>query len=168
MWNRHTKKGEVLPWYRAPDYKGKMTEAEKQSLNSFRAQEKHPTATSDDLPEEGQLYISRLELDLSHRKQDKLTGRALAVSLAGAALLCISYFGLPFSEPWSYLLGAALLIGPWLVYRYEWNKNVEKFLPRELEPGTLSATDEGLRHEWEANYIADTRMQEREKRGRLI
>jgi hypothetical protein len=33
---------ERLPWYRAPDYSGNFTEAEKRALDAFRVQARHP------------------------------------------------------------------------------------------------------------------------------
>jgi hypothetical protein len=51
------RKKESLPWYRAPNYKGDLTEDEKRELDLFRYRAerhgiKHPAATYDDLPEE--------------------------------------------------------------------------------------------------------------------
>ena len=37
MWKRK-RKSEWLPWYRAPDYKGDLTEAQKRELDAFRMQ----------------------------------------------------------------------------------------------------------------------------------
>lgn len=58
------KGGSMLPWYRAPGYKGKMREVDKCKLDAIRMQPKHPAATSDDLPEEAQAYINRLECEI--------------------------------------------------------------------------------------------------------
>ena len=60
---------EFLPWYRAPGYKGHLTEDEKRELDSFRLREnkyseKHPAAHREDLPDEVQSYISNIEQEL--------------------------------------------------------------------------------------------------------
>jgi hypothetical protein len=43
MWKRKPKT-EWVPWYRAHDYKGDMTETEKRELDAFRMEPKHPAA----------------------------------------------------------------------------------------------------------------------------
>ena len=50
---------EHLPWYRARNYKGDLTETEKRQLDAFRKQPKHPAAEEDDLPEEVRNYSVR-------------------------------------------------------------------------------------------------------------
>jgi len=147
MWKRK-RKGEPLPWYRAPNYKGNITEAEKRQLDAFRMQPKHPSAQWDDLPEEVRNYIVRIELELYDGKQDAAAGRAFFWSAAGAVLLFLVYKGV-LGEPtiWRYAPAALILIVPWIVYRFEWNKNAEAFRPRN--------TEERIREEWELNYIVD-------------
>jgi hypothetical protein len=46
MFRRKKKQPEHLPWYRARNYKGNLTEAEKRQLDFFRMQEKHPLPTT--------------------------------------------------------------------------------------------------------------------------
>ena len=60
MWKR---KREWLPWYRARNYEGDLTEAEKRQLDAFRMQPSHPAAKFDDLPERG------FDVSLSSNKQ---------------------------------------------------------------------------------------------------
>ena len=79
MWKRK-RKTKALPWYRARNYKGKMTEAQKRELDSFRAQEPHPAADYDSLPTEVQHYINRLEVEIYDNKQRQIAARALFVS----------------------------------------------------------------------------------------
>jgi hypothetical protein len=159
MWKRRTKKPEGLPWYRQPSYIGKMSEAEKRILDSLRMKPAHPAATSNDLPEEVVSYINRIECDVYNLRREKLTNRTIVVSLVGAAWINICYFGLPPSTAWTYIIGAAVLVVPWFVCAYEWNKNAEEHAPSDHEPGALSATDEGIRREWELNYIVTHRQE---------
>ncbi|ATU92894.1 hypothetical protein [Phyllobacterium zundukense] len=164
MWKRRKKKAELLPWYRKPTYKGKMSEADKRILDSFRMQPKHPAATSDDLPEEVRSYINGLEVTLYDLKQDKIVGRSMIFSLVGAAMLYVNYFGVPAPTIWSYFIGAAFLIVPWFIYPYEWRKNADEFVPKDRDPDALSPTDEAIRTEWELEYIVNTHSEERDKR----
>ncbi|MEY9198470.1 hypothetical protein ABIA16_003586 [Sinorhizobium fredii] len=161
-WTRRKKETEMLPWYRQPTYKGKMTEVEKRRLDAYRMQPSHPAATIDELPEEVQSYINRLEIELYDKKQDMLAGRTIGVSSVGAAWLCINYFGLPAPTIWTYAFGMALLAVPWLIYQFEWKKNADEFLPKKIEPDALRPTDEGIRTEWELNYIVAAGRPERD------
>jgi hypothetical protein len=163
MWWTRRKK-EVLPWYRQPTYKGKMTEAEKRRLDAFRMQPNHPAATVDELPEEVQSYINRLEMELYDKKQEMLTGRTVGISAAGAAWLCINYFGPPATTIWTYIFATALLSVPWLIHQFEWKKNADEFLPEKLEPDALMPSDEGIRAEWELNYTVAASRQERDSK----
>jgi hypothetical protein len=63
---------ERLPWYRAKNYKGKMSEKQKCSLDAVRLQNKHPAATYADLRPEVQNYISSLEIEVYDAKQQEL------------------------------------------------------------------------------------------------
>jgi exonuclease I len=69
MFGRKKKRKEPLPWYRARNYKGTLTETEKRELDSFRHRESegggHPSASYDDLPEEAQSYSARLRLSVT-------------------------------------------------------------------------------------------------------
>ena len=77
MWKRK-RKAEWLPWYRARNYKGDLTEAEKRQFDAFRMQPKHPAAQEDDLPEEVQSYIGRIEMELYDKKQEGARGPSSA------------------------------------------------------------------------------------------
>jgi hypothetical protein len=156
MWKRKPK-GEWLPWYRARDYKGDLTEAEKRQLDAFRMQPKHPAACEEDLPEEVREYIGRIELELYDKKQDEAAGYAVFWSVLGAVLLFLIYKGVfgP-STPWSYAAAVFAMVVPWLVYRYQWKKNAEEFLPK-VEP-RINVTDEEFRKEWELNHIVRNRQ----------
>jgi hypothetical protein len=158
MWKRK-REAEWLPWYRARNYKGDLTEVEKRELDAFRVRPDHPAAQGDNLPEEVQSYLNKIELELYDKKQDGAVGRALVLSAIGAALLYLNYegcFGAPTT--WSYAAAVLLLVVPWLYYRYEWNRNAEEFLPSDAPH---SATDEAIRQEWEVDYIARKRQAER-------
>jgi hypothetical protein len=92
MWKRE-RKSEWVPWYRARNYKGTLTEADKSQLDAFRTQSRHPAAQSDDLPKEVQDYIGHVEMELYDKKQEMAAGRALVFSVLGAALLYLGYKG---------------------------------------------------------------------------
>jgi hypothetical protein len=146
IWKRKKQKAEIVPWYRSPGYKGNLTEAEKRKLDAFRMQPKHPAARNEDLPEEVQSYINRLEMEIYDFKQDKTAAQAFGLSLFGCASLYLSYYGLPSSSsPWPYAGGLLLLVIPWFVYAYQWRKNAKAFR------GVL-ATDEAIRFEWELDH----------------
>jgi hypothetical protein len=92
------------------------------------------------------------------KKQDGAAGRAMFYSAIGAALLFLNYKGF-FGAPtiWSYAGAVMLLVLPWFFYRYQWNKNAEEFLPSDAP---CSVTDEGIRQEWELEYLV--------RRARLV
>ena len=120
----------MLPWYRKPSCKGKMSEAEKRTLDSFRMKDKHPSATQDHLPEEVKSYINRLEFELYDLKQDQLVGQTLAASPElHYSMSTISVYLIQRPGP---MFSARCLIVPWFFYRHEWKKNAEEFLPRRV------------------------------------
>lgn len=145
---------EPLPWYRERTYKGNLTEAEKRQLDAFRMQDKHPAADWNELPEEVQSYISRIEMDVYDRKQSTLAVTTIACSAAGLLLGYSAYMGYVDSSAWKYAIAAILTVAPWFFYRRQWNKNAEEFLPSD-NPGR--PTEEGIRQEWEMNYLAHIR-----------
>jgi hypothetical protein len=157
MWKR---KAEWVPWYRARDYKGDLTEAEKRQLDAFRMQPKHPASSEEELPEEVQSYIGRIEMELYDKKQEAAAGYAFFWSVIAAVLLFLTYNGY-FGPPttWRYVIGLAIFVAPWFVYRHQWKKNAEEFLPSD--DGAPNVTDEAIRQEWELNYIANSRQAER-------
>ncbi|MGH0214408.1 hypothetical protein NKY66_10890 [Sinorhizobium meliloti] len=154
MWWKRKQNTEWLPWYRVPGFKGKVSEAEKRQLDAFRMQERHPAASYQDLPEEVQSYISRLELENYDFKQEKAVNGPMLASLIGAVILGVSYFGVhiqPTGSIWPYAFGLLLLIAPWFVYRREWQRNADELFPRRHGGPNLS--DENIRKEWELDYL---------------
>ena len=144
---------ERLPWYRAPDYSGNLTEAEKGELDAFRMQAHHP-ASEPELPEHVELCITGLQLDVYDLKQERAAVRAFTTTLVGAAILYIAHFGAgPSNSIWSYLGGLALMILPWIVYRSEWRKNADANL----------FVSEAILMEWELQYIANAKMAARRR-----
>jgi hypothetical protein len=157
-------KAEWLPWYRARNYDGDPTEAEKRQLDAFRMQPRHPAARWDDLPEEVRDYISGIELELYDHKQQEAAGRAFFSSGIGAVLLFLTYKGwLDVPTIWTYLASVLLLVFPWFFYSHQWKKNAEEFLP---SGAPYNATEERIRKEWELNYIVDIRRGQREQEAR--
>ena len=152
------KQKERLPWYRKPGYKGNLTEGEKRELDSFRFRErendeKHPAATFDDIPEEVQSYISKIEIALYDAIQERLVGRCFLVSGLGALFLA-NYFGwisLTHGEHDAFELGSGIffLVAPWVYYYFKWKKNADEFFS---EWGS-----EGIRAEWELDHIVSKR-----------
>ncbi|WP_139793307.1 hypothetical protein [Ensifer aridi] len=154
MWWRSKQPLEQVPWYRAPGYKGNLTEAEKRQLDAFRMQEQHPSARYIDLPNEVQSYISAVQIELYDLKQSGAASRAMLATALGAAVLYASYFGIgPTESHWPYLAGLALLIAPWFFYRSEWRRNADEFLPRD--PSAPTSTDELIKREWELDFMSE-------------
>ena len=146
---RRKSPSERLPWYRAPDYSGNLTEAEKRELDAFRMQVRHPAARYGDLPEEVKMYISGLQIEAYDLKQERAAGRAFTFSLAGAALLYINHFGFGTRDLiWPYVVGLALMIVPWIVYRFEWQKNADAF----------DFGSEGILMEWELDHVTKAKL----------
>ncbi|NEJ83381.1 hypothetical protein GR268_43720 [Rhizobium leguminosarum] len=159
FWKRKAK-SEWLPWYRAPGYKGNLTEAQKRQLDSFRTQDRHPAASYSDLPDEVQSYISRLELENYDFKQGKAAGATLVGSAFGALMLGASYFGVnipPANSIWSYVIAILFLIVPWFHYSWQWKRNADEFQPR----GGPRPVDEHIKQEWELAYLERLYLQER-------
>lgn len=155
MWWKRNQNTKWLPWYRVPGFKGKVSEAEKRQLDAFRTQESHPAASYQDLPEEVQSYISRLELENYDFKQQKAVSGPMFASLLGAVILGVNYFGVqlkPAESIWPYAFGLLLLIVPWFVYSREWQRNADELHPRRH--GGPNRADESIRTEWELDFLA--------------
>jgi hypothetical protein len=159
MWKRK-RKAEWLPWYRASNYKGNMTEAEKRQFDAFRMQPKHPAAQYEYLPKEVQNYINRIEYELYDHKQDGLAGKTMLASALGAWLLFLNYKSCFPPTIWSNVGGILLLIWPWFSFLTQWKKNAEEHLPSA--PDAPHSTEEGIRQEWELNYLVQSRRAERD------
>lgn len=155
---RHT---DDVPWYRAKTYRGKMTEANKRRLDAIRSQPVHPAASYEDLPDEAQQYIARLELEVYDAKQHTIiTQTVLAVAL-GVAIVAVSYFGVsiePTESPWPYLFAAGLIATAIFSLRREFNRNADEFIPRS--PNAPTSTNEQLKMEWELSYVTAHRYDE--------
>ena len=123
MFRRKKKQSEHLPWYRARNYKGNLTEAEKRQLDFFRTQEKHPAADYDSLPEEVKRYIGSLEMEVYDNKQQALALQTLVVSGVGGYFFIRFILGYEEGSFLSYLWSISLLILPWLWYRMKWKRN---------------------------------------------
>jgi hypothetical protein len=146
-------KKEWLPWYRRKGYRGNLSEEEKRALDSFRMKEPHPSARYEQLPEEVQSYISRLEMELYDKKQEGAADKALVLTGVAALSVWFGYMGYGKTSPlFSYLLGAALLVAAWVRYRWEWNKNADALFPKG-KGAPADITDEELRYEWELENI---------------
>ena len=160
---KRKRKAKWVPWYRARNYKGALTEAEKRQLDAFRARPTHPATEGLDLPEAVQSYITRIEGELYDAKQDKLAGLALGVSIIGAVLLVLNFTaGVVFVPTvWSYLGAAVMFVAPLIVYGYLWKKNADEFNPTDEDVPNLSY--EGIIKEWELEYIWRIRKQQRER-----
>lgn len=154
MFWRRARQREFLPWYRDPNYKGDLKEAEKRELDALRTQPKHPAARYEDLPDEVQAYIARLEVEAYDAKQDNASISSISCTLFGVALLCFHYLGTPPTF-WTWTCGLGLLIVPWFVYRHRWNKNAKEFFPDS--GGTISPADEAIRKEWEVRNVGRSR-----------
>jgi hypothetical protein len=150
MWRRRRKPSERLPWYRAPDYDGNLTEAEKRELDAYRSKPRHPAFEYEPLPEHVQMYISGLEIEAYDAKQERPVVRAIICSLAGAALLYANHYGFtPRDSILDYAFGIALVLVPWIAYRFEWQKNADAF---------DAGSSEGILKQWELDYISDAHL----------
>jgi hypothetical protein len=161
FWRKREKK-EPLPWYRAPNYKGNLTEDEKRELDSFRYQAErhgaaHPAATYDDLPEEVGSYISKLEIELYDEIQQRLVGRCLLLSGVGAFMLlnCFDWISPNYHSTENLLFGAVLLVAPLVYYPIKFRKNADQH---------FGDTTEGIRTEWELKYIVNKKTAKSSRR----
>jgi hypothetical protein len=158
------RKAEWVPWYRERNYKGDLTEAEKRQLDAFRMQAKHPAADYGDLPEEVLAYICELQVDVYRKKQDDEAERSVWLTVLAGAMLFLNYkssFSFPAPDIWWNLLAVAIVAYALLSYRYRWRKNADEFGPKD---NFGRPTEEGIRENWEAKYIADQR-QEKSNQG---
>ena len=155
MFGRKKKRKEPLPWYRARNYKGNLTENEKRELDSFRHREseggEHPSASYGDLPEEVQSYLSKIEIEHYDLIQETLVGRCFLLSGVGLLLL-LNHFGwIPkYDSTELFLAGVFLLLAAWVYYPIKWRKNADRF-----------SEHDGIRTEWELNYIVSKKMSDK-------
>jgi hypothetical protein len=160
MLGRKTKTKQSIPWYRKRGYKGNLTEEEKRELDSYRwlAQReggKHPAADYSDLPEEVQMYISKLEIELYDKIQSEpVLGALLLNAIFGFYLL--NYFGWiapKYDSNWLALLSIAMLIVPWIYYAFKFRRNADEFWER--------SGSEGIMSEWELEHVISKKTKER-------
>ena len=143
------RKCEFLPWYRRPDYRGKMSEADKRRLDAIRDQEPHPAVTYDQLPEEAKNYISELEVEAYDAKQQSLVGGVALLSVIGALLIDANFTHLvSLTNPLVAATAFPMLVAPWFYYVWKWRRNADAFTPT-LEEGMPDPTDERLKTAWE-------------------
>ena len=152
--SKRGKKGDDLPWYRSPEYKGDLSESEKAELDEFRTNGQHPAARYEELPGEVRIYITKLEGELYDIRQGRLAAWCFLVSALGLAALVAMYLGYYPATPSRYFLGFSGLVLPLVVYFYFFNKNAREYLPHNKP---YSPTNEALRAEWEMEHIARRR-----------
>lgn len=157
LWSRmgfETRQAETLPWYRAKNYDGNLAESEKRQFDAFRSLPKHPAALSEELPEEVQSYINRIELELYDAKQSEAAIGFVAAAGFGIALMAINYVErIPASDLY-YFVGGGIVAYSWFRYGRVWRRNADELHPSSEQE--LSRTDEALRREWELEYITKT------------
>jgi hypothetical protein len=162
MFWRRKKQREVLPWYRDPGYRGPLTEAQKRELDAFRMQPTHPAARYEDLPDEVQAHIARLEVENYDQKQYQVVTRLIVSNLVGAALVYFYFFGTPnLSNGWLLAWGLGLLIVPWFTYPRQWRKNADEFITDYLSEGRDSPANESLKKEWEISHVSRRAISDR-------
>lgn len=148
--------GSSIPWYRRKDYSGGLTESDKLVLDTIRQRDQHPAASYEDLPDEVQRYINRLELELYDEKQGSEALKAISLTGVAAMLIYTGYTDTAYSESFSYIFGVVIFISAWLQYRVNWKKNSQKFIAEERDAPSLS--DRGIQYEWELSYISRLRQ----------
>ena len=158
FWRKKNPEDQV-PWYRRRDYKGNLTEDEKREFDHFRwlAQQpggRHPA--DHDLPEEVDLYISKLKIELHDERGTLLMGRVLLASGFGVLMLA-SFFGWsPFKvnnegSMLMLLFGVVFIVAPWFYYVREAKKLGDQLFDYD-----------GIRMEWELKHLFKTRRPEHE------
>jgi len=160
--NKMADKNEWVPWYRRSNYKGNLSEEEKRILDSFRLEEKHPATSYEDLPNEVQGYINRIELELYDKTQDSVAGKAFILTLVAAFLVFLAYEDLSYNSFLTYVLGAMLFLFACFQYWRDWNKNANDLFPKEDK--APNRTDEGIQAEWELDYIVRLKRQKQPER----
>ena len=142
---------QVLPWYRRPNYRGKMPENHKRILDQIRMQGPHPAATYADLPEEAQRYVTRLGLEIYDAKQKNLALGSMFSCVVGVYLL---YQWYKVGDLSSLILGLIFAIVPWIYYPIRSKKNWNEFWPGD-DPNRT--TNEAMQEEWDIHYEPEGR-----------
>jgi len=146
-----------VPWYRRKDYKGELSEEDKRILDSFRLKEKHPSTCYEDLPDDVQSYINRIELELFDKKQESAAGKAFALTCIAVFLIYLAFIGQVYSSIFAYLSGAGIIFFAWFQYRRAWTKNANDLFPKE--DGAPNQSEQGIQAEWEFDYLVRLRRQ---------
>ncbi len=156
MSGQRSRTKEILPWYRQKNYKGGLSEHEKRFLDSFRLEDKHPSASYGDLPEEVRHYITHLEHKIYDAEQGKVFFGCAFVSFLGGLLL-YDWWIPPSkwsSEAWFPELTAPfsvlLILLPWVYWFYEERRLTREYMPRD-DPNR--PTNEGIKEQWERDVI---------------
>jgi hypothetical protein len=158
MFWRKKAANEPLPWYRAKNYKGKMTEKQKRLLDTIRFQRSHPAATYEGLLPEVQNYINRLELEVYDAKQQSLFAGCALLSFLGGQSLYRDYTSGDEASLLSISYGVIMLGAPWIYYSVKFKKNASEHMPDE---NPTYPTDEALRVEWEIEHLSQMGQRER-------
>ena len=154
-----SKKGEWLPWYRRKDYRGNLTEEEKRFLDGLRQSGQHPASAYDELPEEAQMYFQELEQSVYDEKQSKAAFTFILTATIGLFVIFGSYRDSLWLAPIvGYLSGAGMIFIGWLLYRREFKRNADEYIPMEkVQDSPNNLTDEGLQRHYEMQAIAGRR-----------
>jgi hypothetical protein len=150
MPSRRKQNAEPLPWYRDPNYRGRLTEAEKRKLDGFRSEPRHPSMRYEDFADEVQRYVVALEGQIYDLKQERAATKPILCTLVAIVLVYQHYrpLSLPLLLAWS--IGLLLVVIPWVVYARQWQQNAREYFP----DSGASTTDEAIRREWELSYLA--------------
>lgn len=159
FWHKKVEQ-ELLPWYRAKYYKGKMTEKQKRLLDAIRFQDTHPAATYEGLLPEVQSYIGRLELEAYDEKQGLLFWQCALWTFIGGFTLYREYAAEVEASLFSLALGVIFVVAAWIYYSIKFKKNANEYLP-SANPN--SQTDEALKMEWELEYLSQVVDRESEE-----
>jgi hypothetical protein len=161
------KKVEWVPWYRRKGYAENLTEPDKRVLDGFRADGKHPAVALEDLPEEAQGYIVKLEIDVYDLQQNAVVGRGFAATGIGAFLLFGAYHEIGWGAPWlGYILGPLIIGVGWIKCFRDHKKNAANLWIEQLwskgDGMPFSVTHEKLQEHWDLAHLANLRRAKRE------
>ncbi len=152
---------EWLPWYRRKHFKGKITEQEKRVLDSYRTKADHPATNYEELPDEVQLYISRIEIELHDKKKEIAVGIWLLAIIFPSFFVYQAFKGNLDNPTYSYLFAAAFFFyGLYRGWR-DWKNADEELFP--TAKNAPSPTLEGIRQEWEILHLAHLKRVKREQ-----
>jgi hypothetical protein len=152
-------KPERLPWYRAKDYKGKLTEDDKRQLDAFRMQESHPATDPNTLPDDVKAYINALEFELVELKRhNSITYAVIATVFALILAYYSGYLGNGYASPFVVYMFSALIIA---VYWWKHTKEDKALVEQLLPSDSFDPTAEAIKFEWEVEYLVTKRRADR-------